>query len=194
MTNIVIAGVGGQGSLLASKILGYLYMSKGRQVKVSEVHGMSQRGGSVVTTVRAGEVVRSPLVTPGEADMLIALERLEALRWHYMLGRGGTLVASTQTIPPMTVITGTGVYPEERPEGVWLDALECARKAGSVRAANIAALGAASAFLEFGREEWLSALDALLPEPLREVNKKALLLGAEAASEYKKGSTSTGTK
>jgi indolepyruvate ferredoxin oxidoreductase beta subunit len=170
VTNILIAGVGGQGSLLASKVLGYLFLSAGCDVKVSEVHGMSQRGGSVVTTIRAGERVYSPLIPPGQADLLIALEQLEALRLFHMLKPEGKLAASEQAILPMTVLTGAAAYPEERPPGLWLPALELACKAGSAKAANIVLLGAAARFLPFAREAWREAIRACLPAKLHDVN------------------------
>ncbi len=185
MVNIIIAGVGGQGSLLASKILGHLYISKGYDVKVNEVHGMSQRGGSVVTMVRAGTRVDSPLVAAGEADLLIALEQLEAFRSYHMLSKTGNLVASEQRILPMPVISGAAKYPDnihESCQGLWVDALQLAIAAGNVKAANVVMLGASARFLEFSFEEWKAALHELIPQKLMGINEKAFNLGYE----YKK--------
>ena len=184
--NILIAGVGGQGSLLASKLLGRLFLSQGYDVKVNEVHGMSQRGGSVITTVRAGKRVDTPLVTPGECDLLIALERLEALRWISHLAPGGRLVASAQRIPPMPVITGAAAYPEDKPqaavapEALWVDALALAEQAGSVKCANIALLGAAARFLDFSTPEWTQAISECVPAKAAAMNIKAFELGQQA--------------
>jgi indolepyruvate ferredoxin oxidoreductase beta subunit len=180
--NILIAGVGGQGSLLASKLLGRLFLSHGYDVKVNEVHGMSQRGGSVITTVRAGKRVDTPLVTPGECDLLIALERLEALRWVSQLAPEGKLVASAQRIPPMPVITGAAAYPEDKPQALWVDALALAEQAGSVKCANIALLGAASRFLEFSPLEWTQAISECVPAKAVAINIKAFELGRQAAN------------
>ena len=112
--NIMIVGVGGQGTLLASRLLGAVMIAEGMDVKVSEVHGMSQRGGSVVTYVRAGEKVASPIIDKGEADLILAFEQLEAARWLPYLKKGGKLVVNTQKMDPMPVITGAAVYPEGR--------------------------------------------------------------------------------
>ncbi len=188
MYNILIVGVGGQGSLLASRVLGQLYLAQGQQVKVSEVHGMSQRGGSVVTYVRAGESVASPLIPDGEADLLIALEKLEALRWAHCLRPGGTVVLSTQEILPMPVISGAAVYPGEieetlRTKGldvVDIPALELANQAGSPKAANIVLLGAASGRMPFDEGAWAEALQKHIKPKLLELNRRAFLLGREA--------------
>ncbi|MCL2031362.1 MAG: indolepyruvate oxidoreductase subunit beta [Oscillospiraceae bacterium] len=181
--NILIAGVGGQGSLLASKLLGRLFLSRGYDVKVNEVHGMSQRGGSVITTVRAGKRVDSPLVAEGECDLLLALERLEALRWVSCLAPEGKLVASLQRIPPMPVITGAADYPEQRPPGLWVDALALAERAGSPQCANVALLGAASRFLEFEPEEWARAIAECVPAKAVEMNIRAFELGRAEGRE-----------
>ena len=111
--NILIVGVGGQGTLLASRVLGALYTAMGENVKISEVHGMSQRGGSVVTYVKYGEKVYSPVVELGEADVIISFEQLECARWLPYLKKGGKLVTSDQTLDPMPVITGAAKYPED---------------------------------------------------------------------------------
>ena len=140
--NVMIVGVGGQGSLLASKLLGHLLLSRGYDVKVSEVHGMSQRGGSVVTYVRFGDKVYSPVIDKGEADLIVSFEQLEAARWLEYLKPDGVLVTSTQKIDPMPVITGTAAYPEgliEKMTGAGvkvdaIDALALAEEAGSPKA------------------------------------------------------------
>lgn len=175
--NILIAGVGGQGSLLASKLLGRLFLSHGYDVKVNEVHGMSQRGGSVITTVRAGERVDSPLVAVGECGLLIALERLEALRWASYLAPDGNLVASEQRIAPMPVITGAVPYPAAKPDALWVDAAALARQAGDIRCANVVLLGAAARYLPFSPPEWAEAIAGSVPEKVLAMNEKAFELG-----------------
>ena len=188
MTNILIAGVGGQGSLLASRILGAFFLSKGLDVKVSEVHGMSQRGGSVITYVRAGERVDSPLTPEGEADLLIALEQLEALRWLSHLKPDGVAVLNTQKIPPMPVITGSAPYPADIAETIQksgrrtvaLDALALARQAGDPRAVNVVLIGAASKLLGGAPADWEAVLTACVKPKFLAVNLKAFELGVNA--------------
>ncbi len=183
--NIMIVGVGGQGSLLASKLLGRMLLTKGYDIKVSEVHGMSQRGGSVVTYVRFGDKVYSPIIDKGEADFIVSFELLEAARWTEYLKPDGILVANTQKINPMPVIIGAAEYPQQLEEsirnaGIHLeafDALSLAEKAGSAKAVNIALLGKLSRFFDFTEEEWLSAIAESVPEKFLELNKKAFLLG-----------------
>jgi len=183
--NILIAGVGGQGSLLASRILGSYYLSQGSMVKVSEVHGMSQRGGSVVTYVRAGERVDSPLVPQGEADLLIGLERLEALRWAPHTKPGGLVVVNTRKILPMPVITGSEAYPEGVEESieaagrrvVAIDALSLAQQAGDVRAVNVVMLGVVAKLLGGDRAGWEAAIAACVKPGFLELNLQAFLLG-----------------
>ena len=143
--NIMIVGVGGQGSLLASKLLGHLLLSEGYDVKVSEVHGMSQRGGSVVTYVRFGEKVYSPIIDKGEADVIVSFEKLEAARYLEYLKPDGRIITNTQEIDPMPVITGAMEYPKDLiaklvTTGVKVDAMDClklANEAGSSKAVNI---------------------------------------------------------
>ena len=186
--NILIVGVGGQGSLLASRILGKLYLSQGLDVKVSEVHGMSQRGGSVVTYVRAGESVASPLVAMGEADIIIAFEQIEAARWLPYLKKDGTIVMSTQKISPMPVIMGAAAYPERIVESlsksgasvVALDALALAQQAGSAKASNIVMLGAASVRIGFSDADWKAAMTAEIKPKFLELNLAAFELGRNA--------------
>ena len=187
--SILIAGVGGQGTLLASKLLGRLLLSAGFDVKVSEVHGMSQRGGSVVTYVRFGSEVCSPMIDRGEADCIVAFEQLEAARWLPYLKTGGTIVMNTQRMAPMPVITGAASYPEGIPEklkaaGVnvdTLDALALAEQAGSAKCVNIVLMGRLSHYFpEIPESAWLEALDAVVPAKLLETNRTAFALGKNA--------------
>ena len=189
--NILIVGVGGQGSLLASRILGTLYRNQGLEVKVSEVHGMSQRGGSVITYVRAGEAIASPIIPVGEADLIIAFEQLEALRWVHYLKPGGAVVYSTQEIMPMPVITGAVKYPDGIAEKiektgakrVAVDALSIANAAGNSKAANVVLMGAASAIIGFSEEAWQQALVETVPPKFLELNRKAFEMGMRAQAE-----------
>ncbi|MBR5287060.1 MAG: indolepyruvate oxidoreductase subunit beta [Clostridia bacterium] len=186
--NIMIVGVGGQGSLLASKLLGRLLLTKGYDIKVSEVHGMSQRGGSVVTYVRYGEKVYSPVIDKGEADYIVSFELLEAARWTEYLKEGGHLVVNTQQINPMPVITGAAVYPDElvakmKEKNIVVDAIDAlslAEQAGSAKAVNIVLMGHLSRSFGFELEEWMKAIEASVPPKFLELNKKAFLLGREA--------------
>lgn len=184
-TNIMIVGVGGQGSLLASKLLGYLLLSEGYDVKVSEVHGMSQRGGSVVTYVRFGEKVYSPIIDKGEADFIVSFEMLEAARYAEYLKESGTIVVNTQEIDPMPVITGAAKYPEGLKEklealGMHVDAMDClslAEQAGSAKAVNLVLLGRLSKYFSISPEKWQQAIEACVPAKFLELNRKAFLLG-----------------
>ena len=185
--NIMVVGVGGQGSLLASKLLGHLLLSQGFDVKVSEVHGMSQRGGSVVTYVRYGDKVYSPVIDEGEADCIISFELLEAARWMRFLKKDGVIITNTQTIDPMPVITGAAKYPEDLVEKMKakglkvdaMDALSLAEEAGSPKAANLVLLGKLSKyFKDIPDDAWQEAISACVPERFLELNKKAFALGA----------------
>jgi len=186
--NIMIVGVGGQGSLLASKLLGRLLLTKGYDIKVSEVHGMSQRGGSVVTYVRFGEKVYSPVIDKGEADYIVSFELLEAARWTEYLRDGGRIVTNLQQINPMPVITGSSLYPDEldkkmEAKGILvdrIDALALAEKAGSSKAVNIVLMGHLSRNFDFTLDEWMEAIEKSVPAKFLELNKKAFLLGREA--------------
>ena len=169
--NIMIVGVGGQGSLLASKMLGKLLLSQGFDVKVSEVHGMSQRGGSVVTYVRYGEKVYSPIIDKGTADFIISFEKLEAARWVPYLKKGGKIIMSTQEIDPMPVIIGAAQYPENLVEKM---------QAGSSKAVNLVLMGRLSKYFEATQEAWMEALEACVPPKFLELNKKAFALGRNA--------------
>ena len=186
--NIMIVGVGGQGSLLASKMLGSLLLAEGYDVKVSEVHGMSQRGGSVVTYVRYGDKVYSPVIDKGEADFIVSFELLEAARWLPFLKKDGRIVTNIQQIDPMPVITGAAEYPEDlvkklQASGAKVDALDCvklAEEAGSVKAVNLVLMGRLSHYFDLPEEAWMKALEANVPEKFLELNKKAFALGRDA--------------
>ena len=183
--NIMIVGVGGQGSLLASKLLGHLLLNEGYDVKVSEVHGMSQRGGSVVTYVRFGEKVYSPVIDRGEADFIVSFEKLEAARYLEYLRTDGRVVVNTQEIDPMPVITGAAEYPENLIEkmeakGIAVDAMDClslAEQAGSPKAVNLVLMGRLSKYFDISEEKWLRAIEQCVPAKFVEMNKKAFSLG-----------------
>ncbi len=183
--NIMIVGVGGQGSLLASKLLGHLLLSEGYDVKVSEVHGMSQRGGSVVTYVRFGEKVYSPIIDKGEADFIVSFEKLEAARYVEYLREDGRIVVNTQEIDPMPVITGAAAYPENLIEkmkglGIQVDDMDClslAEEAGSAKAVNIVLMGRLSKYFDIPVEKWQKAIKECVPAKFVEMNEKAFLLG-----------------
>ncbi len=184
--NLMIVGVGGQGSLLASKLLGKLLLAKGYDVKVSEVHGMSQRGGSVVTYVRFGDRVYSPIIDKGEADFIVSFELLEAARWTEYLKKDGKIITNTQEINPMPVITGAAAYPAQlvgtmRAAGFDVDAfdaLSLAVQAGSSKAVNLVLMGRLSKYFNFTAEEWVQAIDASVPPKFKEMNERAFALGA----------------
>lgn len=184
-TNVMIVGVGGQGSLLASKLLGAVLTEEGYDVKVSEVHGMSQRGGSVVTYVRFGDKVYSPIVTKGEADYMLSFEKLEAARFAPYLKAGGEIIVNTQEIDPMPVIIGTCDYPSEilgelKKKGVKIDetdALSVAEKAGSAKAVNIVLLSRFAKKFSIPYEKWIAAIEKTVAPKFVEMNKKAFELG-----------------
>ncbi|MBE6916571.1 MAG: indolepyruvate oxidoreductase subunit beta [Ruminococcaceae bacterium] len=186
--NVMIVGVGGQGSLLASKLLGRLLLSKGYDIKVSEVHGMSQRGGSVVTYVRFGDKVYSPVIDKGQADYIVSFELLEAARWTEYLRPGGKIIANTQKINPMPVIIGAAEYPEDlegkmRAAGIDLDAIDAltlAEQAGSSKAVNLVLMGRLSTYFDIPEEEWMQAIEASVPGKFLEMNKTAFKLGTQA--------------
>ena len=168
--NIMIVGVGGQGSLLASKLLGRLLLTKGYDIKVSEVHGMSQRGGSVVTYVRFGDKVYSPVIDKGEADYIVSFELLEAARWTEYLKPEGKLVTNIQRINPMPVITGAAQYPADladkmKAAGIQVDAFDAltlAEQAGSAKAVNIVLMGHLSRKFDFTRAISSSGLNGFV--------------------------------
>ncbi len=186
--NIMIVGVGGQGSLLASKMLGSLLLAEDYDVKVSEVHGMSQRGGSVVTYVRYGTKVYSPVIDKGEADYIVSFELMEAARWLPYLKSDGQIVTNIQQIDPMPVITGAAEYPEDlvkklEDSGAKVDAIDCvklAEQAGSVKAVNMVLMGRLSHYFDLPEKAWITALEANVPRKFVEMNKKAFALGRDA--------------
>ncbi len=183
--NVFLAGVGGQGILLASEILGEAFLRGGYDVKKSEVHGMAQRGGAVTTHLRFGPTVHAPLIEPGTADMLIAFEKMEALRFLHFLRPGGTILVNTQEIPPAPVSSGHERYPERIEERLCeaasnlflLDALGAALALHEVRAVNMVMTGAASHFLPLPEERYMEALAARLPARFVEVNAQAFRAG-----------------
>jgi indolepyruvate ferredoxin oxidoreductase beta subunit len=182
--NIMIVGVGGQGTLLASRILGNTVINEGYDVKVSEVHGMSQRGGSVVTYVKYGEKVYSPIIGEGEADVILAFELLEAYRALPYLKKGGTIIVNTQKIAPMPVITGAAAYPENIEEKlraaanvITVDALSLAKEAGAVKAVNVVLIGVMARAGEIAYEKWVQTLKGTVPAKFLDINLKAFNLG-----------------
>ena len=186
--SIMIVGVGGQGTLLASKLLGNVLIAQGYDVKLSEVHGMSQRGGSVVTYVRYGDRVYSPIVDQGEADCILSFEILESARWISYLKQGGRLVTNTQKTWPMPVITGAAQYPEGIVEKLSamanvtaVDALKLATEAGSAKAVNVVLIGVLSRQMDIPEEVWQKAIDETVPAKFLELNKRAFALGRAAA-------------
>ena len=183
-TNIMIVGVGGQGTLLASRILGNTVINEGFDVKVSEVHGMSQRGGSVVTYVKYGEKVFSPVIDKGQADIILAFEKLEAYRAMPFLKKGGKMIVNTQEIDPMPVITGAAEYPESIIEKLKenidvkdVDALSLAIEAGNPKAVNVVLIGVMAKSTDIPYEKWVEALKTTVPEKFLEINMKAFDLG-----------------
>jgi len=182
--NIMIVGVGGQGTLLTSRILGGLAVRRGFDVKLSEVHGMAQRGGSVVTFVRYGDSVAEPVVERGEADVLIAFERLEALRYAHFLKKDGVAVINDHRMDPVTVLTGAAEYPENiietlsaRCKTVSANASALAGQMGAPKAFNIVVLGLVARHLDFSYDDWLSVIEAVVPPKTVEMNKKAFEAG-----------------
>ncbi|MCM1148541.1 MAG: indolepyruvate oxidoreductase subunit beta [Butyricicoccus sp.] len=186
--NIMIVGIGGQGTLLASKLLGGILLSRGYDVKVSEVHGMSQRGGSVVTYVRYGERVYSPVIDRGQADLIVSFELLEAARWIEYLNPGGRVITNTQQVDPMPVITGAAAYPENLVEKVRalgidldaVDALSLAERSGSSKAVNIVLMGRVSKWFDFSEQDWLDAIKQSVPPKFLDMNLRAFTLGRNA--------------
>ncbi len=182
--SIMIVGVGGQGTLLASRILGNTVIREGYDVKVSEVHGMSQRGGSVVTYVKYGDKVYSPCIDKGEADLILAFEILEAARALPYLKKGGTVIANTQQINPMPVITGAAEYPEGIADKLSkvtnlkkLDALSLAKEAGNIKSVNVVLIGVLAKQSEIPYEKWIESIKETVPPKFLDVNLKAFDLG-----------------
>ncbi len=182
--NIMIVGVGGQGTLLTSRILGKLAIRAGYDVKLSEVHGMAQRGGSVVTYVRYGDAVAEPIVEEGQVDVLIAFERLEALRYLHFLKKDGVVIVNDWRIDPITVVTGVAQYPEgiiEKLQAsrktIVVSATEEAKKMGAPRAFNVIVLGAAARHMGFEKEDWIHVIETTVPPKTIDINKKAFEVG-----------------
>lgn len=181
---IMIVGVGGQGTLLASRILGNTVINEGFDVKVSEVHGMSQRGGSVVTYVKYGDKVYSPIIGKGEADIILAFEMLEAYRALPYLKKGGKIIANTQEIDPMPVITGAMEYPKDiektlskKADITFVNALELAEKAGNFKAVNVVLIGVMAKSTDIAYEKWVETIKQTVPPKFLEVNLAAFDLG-----------------
>ena len=183
-TNIMIVGVGGQGTLLASRILGNTVINEGFDVKVSEVHGMSQRGGSVVTYVKYGQEVFSPVIDKGQADIILAFEKLEALRAMPYLKKGGKMIVNVQEIDPMPVITGAMQYPEnieeklaEKINLVKVDALDKAKEAGNIKAVNVVLIGVMAKNTDISYDKWVETIKTTVPQKFLDANLKAFDLG-----------------
>lgn len=182
--NIMIVGVGGQGTLLTSRILGGIMRQAGYEVKMSEVHGMAQRGGSVVTFVRYGDVVSEPIVEEGCADVLIAFERLEALRYAHFLKKDGVLIVNDQRIDPMPVVMGVAEYPEgiieelqKKYKVIAIDAMSEAKKLGNPKVFNVIVLGVAARHMDFSKEEWMQVIETTVKPQFVDINKQAFTVG-----------------
>lgn len=184
-TSILIAGVGGQGTLLTAKVLGNLLTGEGYDVKISEIHGMAQRGGSVVTHVRYGSKVYSPIVEPAGADIIIGFERMEALRWAHYLKPGGKMIVNDQKILPMPVISGVAEYPDDILKQLKdicsdlyvLDAVSIAEKIGNTKVFNVVVLGVLARFMNIDMDAWSRAMHKTVPERFLDLNLKAFELG-----------------
>ena len=182
--NIMIVGVGGQGTLLASRILGNVVVNEGYDVKLSEVHGMSQRGGSVVTYVKYADKVYSPIIDFGEADIILAFELLEAYRALPYLKKGGKIIVNDQKTDPMPVITGNAKYPEnikeklsQKCDVIPVNALEIAEKAGNIKAVNVTLIGVLAKASDIAEDKWIRAIEQTVPAKFLEVNLKAFEMG-----------------
>ncbi len=182
--NVMVVGVGGQGTLLISRIIGKTALASGYDVKLSEVHGMAQRGGSVVTFVRFGQKVSEPVVEEGEADVLIAFERLEALRFSHYLKKDGVIIVNDCRIDPMTVVIGASKYPNgiieelKKEHTVYsIDGVEKAKDLGNSKVLNSVVLGLAAKYIGFSKEEWLDVIKKTVPQKTVEINEKAFLTG-----------------
>ena len=184
--NVMVVGVGGQGTLLTSRIIGKTALNAGFDVKLSEVHGMAQRGGSVVTFVRFGESVSEPVVEEGDADILIAFERLEALRYAHFLKKDGVIIVNDCRIDPMTVVIGASSYPENIIEQLnkehkvyTVDGGALAKELGNSKVLNSVVLGLAAKYIGFTKEEWLNVIQKTVPQKTIEINEKAFMKGYE---------------
>ena len=184
-TDIILSGVGGQGILSIAAVIGDAALKEGLYMKQAEVHGMSQRGGSVVTYVKYGSKVNSPIVNEGEADLILAFEQLEAARWLQYLKKDGTLIINTQKIDPMSVIIGNSIYPDGVLDAINkagakttnLDALSLAVSAGSAKAVNVVLIGVMASHMDLNRDVWINAIKNTVPEKFLEMNLKAFDLG-----------------
>ena len=187
--NILLCGVGGQGILLASELIAFAFLDSGMDAKKSEVHGMAQRGGSVEAHLRYGKKVYSPLIEPGTADVLIALETMEAMRYMPYLNKNSTVIINTQRIMPPAVATGKTEYPENiiselESRGlkvIPIDGFEIARKAGNVKAANVSLVGALSSILPIPEETFLKVIKEKVPPRFLDVNLEVFQEGRKAA-------------
>lgn len=184
--NIMVVGVGGQGTLLTSRIIGKTALKNGLDVKLSEVHGMAQRGGSVVTFVRFGEKINEPVVEEGDADFLISFEQLEAKRYAHFLKKDGIIIVNNQQIQPMPVVIGVEKYPENIIEDLKkehtlyeINGEQIAKELGNSKVLNIAVLGLCAKHIGFSKEDWLEVLKATVPPKTVELNEKAFLTGYE---------------
>jgi indolepyruvate ferredoxin oxidoreductase, beta subunit len=183
--NIMLVGVGGQGTLLASRVLGNVALRMSYDVKVSEVHGMSQRGGSVVTYVKFGKKVNSPLIEKAEADIVVAFEKLEALRWIDYLKNNGKMIINEQKINPMPVIIGVAKYPEniigkmknEYENIISIDALKIAKECGNIKAVNIVLLGLMAKSTDIEKNIWIEAINEVVPKKVLDINLRAFEAG-----------------
>lgn len=186
--NILIAGVGGQGTLLASRILGNYALKKGYDCKLSEVHGMAQRGGSVVTHVKMGQKIYSPIISQGDADVLLSFERIEAGRYSHYIKKDGIILTNIQTLMPMSVVAGDQSYPYEILENlsqnglniVKINAADIAKKAGNIKSTNIALIGSLTKLINLDKEIMIQAITDSVPEKFLQINLKAFNLGYEA--------------
>lgn len=184
--NVMVVGVGGQGTLLTSRIIGKTALTAGFDVKLSEVHGMAQRGGSVVTFVRFGKDVSEPVVEEGDADVLVAFERLEALRYAHFLKKDGVIIVNDCRIDPMTVVIGAGQYPEniietlkENHRVYSIDGMTLAKELGNSKVLNSVVLGMAAKHIGFTKEEWVNTITKTVPPKTIDINKQAFLKGYE---------------
>lgn len=182
--NFLIVGVGGQGTVLTSRIIGGIALQTGLDVKISEVHGMAQRGGSVVTYVRVGENIASPIIEEGQSDIVVAFESLEALRYAHYLKDGGMMIINDHRIDPMTVVTGKAQYPEKIVEQlskdyevISINAMMEAKKLGNPQIFNMIIIGLLAKHLEFLKEQWLDVIEHIVPFKSIEINKIAFETG-----------------
>lgn len=185
--NVMVVGVGGQGTLLTSRIIGKTALKNGFDVKLSEVHGMAQRGGSVVTFVKIADKVYEPVVEEGTADILICFEKLEALRYAHFLKKDGKIIVNDCKINPMTVVTGQAEYPEQILEKLKekhalfvIDAVKIAKELGNAKVLNSVVLGLSAKHIGFDKNDWLEVVKETVPQKTIEINEKAFIAGYNA--------------